>query len=99
MSSSLAWYRRPGASYQSWDRPCCGWAIRSVLTGGVAGRADRGGWRRQMRRLESRRAPWILHWNAVLILAGRSLAWYRVPGAPPIRVGIARVADRLSVAC
>src|ERR1039458_10227870 len=27
-------------------------------------------------------------------LAGRSLAWYRVPGAPPIRVGIARVADR-----
>jgi hypothetical protein len=34
-----------------------------------------------------------------LMLMSRSLAWYRVPGAPPIRVGIARVADRLSVAC
>ena len=65
MSSSLAWYRAPGVPHQNWDRPCCGSAIRRVLTVGCGSGVIGAG-------LESRHAPWMLNWSAALVLAGRS---------------------------
>ena len=64
-SNSLAWYRAPGVPHQNWDRPCCGSAIRRVLTVGCGSGVIGAG-------LESRHAPWMLNWSAALVLAGRS---------------------------